>query len=325
MGSYTRHRHGRGFTYRMKGGGTLRDKKVRRWIEGLMIPPGWRNVVIEGDIHKKVLATGRDQAGRKQYIYNLKYRQKKEREKFERMVRFGRQLPNLRQVLSKHLQDDALTKRKVLACMVSLIDRGHFRPGNPHYTEKNNTFGLQTLRSKHLKIEGSRLIFDYIGKSGKRQIRTVEDQMLAEVVAELDDLQGYEIFKYLDGTEKKNLSCGDLNLYIKGIMGEDFSAKDFRTWAGTVLAVKALAQLHQEPCEKHRPQEKKSGCHLVSAIKRTAKQLGNTPSVARSHYIDPRVISSFEKGKLLKALKRMPRTPDELATEEERVVLQLLG
>ena len=190
---YIRKRWGQGFTYQTEDGETLADGKLRERLSSLPIPPAWTEVEINEDPEADLLATGRDQAGRKQYLYSEKYRERREQEKFRRIVGFGERLETMRRVTGQHLIREELDRKKVLACMVRLLDLAYFRPGNPHYTKQNETYGLTTMRSRHLSIEGDELHFHYRGKSGVEQDRQVVDQRLARVVAELDEVPGYRI------------------------------------------------------------------------------------------------------------------------------------
>ena len=289
---YIRQRWGRGFTYRDQSGRVIQDPELRDWFQSLVIPPAWTEVEISEDQEAHLLVTGRDEAGRKQYLYHPDYRRQKESEKFDRIIKFAENLETMRRATGQHLRHRNLTREKVLACMVRLIDLAYFRPGDPRYAKENDTYGLTTMRSRHLTIEGEQLIFRYRGKSGIEQERHVENKRLARVVAELDELPGYEIFKYFneDG-ERVQLRSQDLNAYIREIMGEEFTAKDFRTWAGTLIAATALDELGlaEDP--------KAAKFKVREAVERVAKTLGNTPTVARSSYIDPRVIDHYLDGR----------------------------
>lgn len=315
-----RHKHGKGFTYRWLDGTTLKDKAKRKFIEELMIPPAWRDVEIQSDTNAKVYATGRDAAGRKQYIYNPAYTKVREKKKFARIVRFGRQLETMRRTTGQHMREMAMTKQKVLACMVRLIDSAYFRPGNDQYSQENETYGLTTMRTKHLQIDDDKLVFEYVGKSSKDQKRIVEDERLAKIVSELDDMPGYEIFQYYEDGEKNSISSRDLNAYIKEIMGEDFSAKDFRTWAGTVVAAVALDELGLTE------DEKQAKGNIVQAVRKVANILGNTESVARANYIDPKILETYTEGRTISYFKNQIQFLDEeaLSSVEERAVLKLL-
>ncbi|WP_353160076.1 DNA topoisomerase IB [Salinisphaera shabanensis] len=318
----TRHRWGKGFTYRYANGRTLRDKKRRRWIESLAVPPAWQEVEITLDEDAHVHAIGRDAAGRKQYIYNAAWRQRREQAKYDRILAFAEQLSTMRRATGQHLTHETMTREKVLACMVRLIDSAYFRPGSESYSRENDSYGLTTMRSKHLTIEGDELIFDYDGKSGQRQHRVVEDERLARVVAELDDQPGYEIFKYYDDNgDKVYVDSADLNDYIHEVMGEGYSAKDFRTWAGTSLAALALDEIG--PGDDEKISEK----NIRDAVDRVAERLGNTPSIARSSYIDPRVIETYLDGRTLshfQALIEAELEEGDLTGPEERAVMKML-
>ncbi|MGQ7243466.1 DNA topoisomerase IB [Salinicola sp. V024] len=319
----TRHRCGKGFTYRTPSGKTLNDKAWRGWIQSLAIPPAWDEVEIVLDKHHHIHATGRDSAGRKQYVYNAEWREKREVLKFDRIVEFALRLTPMRRVTGQHLTLEGMPRQKVLACMVRLIDSAYFRPGSERYREENESYGLTTMRSKHLTIDGDELIFDYQGKSGQHQHRVVEDQRLARIVGELDDIPGYEIFKYFDDDGRKvRVDSHDLNDYIHEVMGERFSAKDFRTWAGTSIAALALEELG--PGEN----DKMSQSNVRQAVERVAKTLGNTPSIAKASYIDPRIVESYLDGRTLDHFRKLVETEleadDKLTGPDERAILRLL-
>ncbi|WP_447926726.1 DNA topoisomerase IB [Vreelandella sp. EE27] len=318
----TRQRSGKGFTYRTEDGETLKDTQWREWIKSLAIPPAWRDVEITLDKRHHIYATGRDDAGRKQYVYNPKWREKREAKKFDRMIAFAQKLTPMRRVTGQHLRQKGLPREKVLACMVRLIDSAYFRPGSERYRQQNDSYGLTTMRSKHLTIDGDELIFDYRGKSGQDQHRVVEDARLASVVAELDDTPGYEIFKYFDENGNKvRVDSQDLNDYIHEVMGEAFSAKDFRTWAGTSIAALALEELGFDDDEKI------SEKNVRQAVEKVAKSLGNTPSIAKASYIDPRVVESYLDGQTLENFRQLVDVKlenDDLTGPDERAVLELL-
>ncbi|WNL43087.1 DNA topoisomerase IB [Halomonas sp. PAMB 3264] len=318
----TRKRSGKGFTYKTEDGETLKDQTWRDWIKSLAIPPAWRDVEITLDTRHHIYATGRDDAGRKQYVYNPKWREKREALKFDRMIAFAQKLTPMRRVTGQHMLQEGLPREKVLACMVRLIDSAYFRPGSERYRQQNDSYGLTTMRSKHLTIDGDELIFDYRGKSGQDQHRVVEDARLASVVAELDETPGYEIFKYFDDEgHKVRVDSADLNDYIHEVMGEQFSAKDFRTWAGTSIAALALEELGVDE------DEKVSEKNVREAVERVAKSLGNTPSIARASYIDPRVVESYLDGQTLENFRQLVEVElehEDLTGPDERAVLELL-
>ena len=319
---YHRKPHGRGFTYTNGDGRTVRDQTLRRWFAGLVIPPAWTDVEISGERSADLLVTGRDAAGRKQYIYNPEFRQRQEAEKFDRIVRFAENLETMRRVTGQHLLRRRLDREKVLACMVRLLDLAYFRPGSPSYVEQNDSYGLTTMRSRHLTIEGDDLIFSYRGKSGQDQERHVRDKRLAKVVAELDELPGYEIFKYIDEDgQRVQVRSQDLNAYIREVMGEEFSAKDFRTWAGTLIAAIALNELGlaEDTTSADR--------NVRQAVEKVAKSLGNTPTVARASYIDPRIIAHYLDGRTTsffqKQIERQLKKAKALSLEEIGVLYLL--
>ncbi|MES1930309.1 DNA topoisomerase [Salinisphaera dokdonensis CL-ES53] len=318
----TRHRCGKGFTYRLPSGETLRDKQQRAWIKALAVPPAWQDVEISLDPSARVHATGRDAAGRKQYVYNSDWREAREQAKFDRILAFAGQLSTMRRATGQHLRRKTMCREKVLACMVRLIDGAYFRPGSERYARENDAYGLTTMRSKHLTIEDDALIFDYNGKSGQSQHRVVEDRRLARIVAELDDQPGYEIFKYYDDDgDRVDVDSRDLNDYIQEIMGEAYSAKDFRTWAGTSLAALALDELG--PDDDDQISEK----NVREVVERVAERLGNTPSIARASYIDPRVIESYLDGRTLShfhTLIEAELEEGDLTGRQERAVMKLL-
>ena len=319
---YIRKRWGQGFTYQTKDGETLADGRLRERLSSLPIPPAWTEVEINEDPEADLLATGRDQAGRKQYLYSEKYRERRQQEKFRRIVGFGERLETMRRVTGQHLIREELDRKKVLACMVRLLDLAYFRPGNPHYTKQNETYGLTTMRSRHLSIEGDELHFHYRGKSGVEQDRQVVDERLAQVVAELDEVPGYRIFKYFDEEGERHwVQSDDLNEYIRDVMGEDYSAKDFRTWAGTLIAALCLDELGATSLDDIAQKR------IRSAVEEVANRLGNTTAVARSSYIAPQVLQYYQEGittgYFTRQIERELENPEELSLEELGL-LQLL-
>jgi DNA topoisomerase I len=311
-----------GFKFQDGFGRPITDQETLDFINGLVIPPAWERVEINPLPGAKIHATGYDAAGRKQYIYSQKWREKRDKEKFDRILAFANALPMMRRITAQHLRHRKLDREKVLACMTRLIDMAYFRVGNERYAKENHTFGLSTMRSRHLKIEGDKLIFHFVGKSHKEHIQEIENHALAKIVRELDHLPGYEIFKYYnDDGELVDVTSEDLNNYIKEIMGYDFSAKDFRTWAGTLIAAVALAECGTD-CTK--TQAKKN---IKDAIEKVSQLLGNTPAIAKASYIDPRVIEHYLDGQTIQSyLGRIDRTmkEEDLLGAAEVSVLKLL-
>ncbi|MFB9053847.1 DNA topoisomerase IB [Formosa undariae] len=321
---YYRKKHGKGFRYVDASNITVKDKELKSWFKSLVIPPAWREVEIDSKKNAKILVTGRDDKERKQYIYNPKFREKQNQEKFDRILKFADKLEHMRRVTGQHLRKRKLAKEKVLACMVRLLEAAYFRPGSDRYSKENHSYGLTTMRSKHLQIEGDELIFSYIGKSGKEQERHIVDKRLAKIVQDIDDLPGYEIFKFIDedGT-KQDVKSDHLNAYIREVMGEEFSAKDFRTWAGTVIAAIALDEIGYSQKRDQKELDK----NIREAVIKVSERLGNTPSVARSSYIDPRVIDEYIDGKTInyfqKEISRLLKLNENLSREEIGVLCLL--
>lgn len=316
-----RKRHGKGFTYRYPSGNTVRNKKIRNWVAGLVIPPAWTDVQINLDKNAKIHATGRDAKDRKQYIYNESWRESNEQAKFERILRFGDALENMRRVTGQHLKHRPIDSNVVLACMTRMMDEAFFRPGNTRYTDSNQSYGLTTLRNKHLQLDDDGAEFTYMGKSGKQQYRKVTNESVCEVLAELETMTGYELFDVtLADGQRSKFTAADLNEYIADVMGEDFSAKDFRTWAGTVLMAVALDQCGASS------NAKECNTNVVKAVKQVASKLGNTPAVCRTSYVHPRVILQYESGRTLAYFKRqLKQLKQQNLSQDESATLQLLA
>lgn len=321
---YFRQKHGTGFTYKDSKGNTVKDKKLKEYFKSLVIPPAWTEVEISKSKRADILVTGRDDKDRKQYIYNPKFREKKEKEKFDRIVQFADQLEHMRRVTGQHMRKRNFPKEKVLACMVRLLEAAYFRPGSDRYAKENNSYGLTTLRSKHLDIDGDTIHFNYTGKSGKEQNREIVDKKLAKIIQGIDDLPGYEIFKFIDEDGlKHDVKSEHLNEYIREVMGDEYSAKDFRTWAGTVIAAIALDEIGA-PKEKD---QKTLDKNIREAVVKVSERLGNTPAIARSSYIDPRVIEEYTDGKTIKyfqkEIKRLLKQKENLSEQEIGVLCML--
>ncbi len=321
---YYRKKHGKGFRYVDSSNLTINDKVLKEWFKSLVIPPAWTDVEIDSKKGAKILATGRDDKNRKQYIYNPKFQLKRAQEKFDRILNFADQLEHMRRVTGQHLRKRTLNREKVLACMVRLLEAAYFRPGSDYYSKENSSYGLTTMRSKHLKIEGDELIFHYIGKSGKEQERHIVDKKLARIVQEIDDLPGYEIFKFIDEEGKRqDVKSDHLNQYIREVMGDDFSAKDFRTWAGTVIAAIALDEIGALTEKDQKAMDK----NIHDAVVKVSERLGNTPAVAKSSYIDPRIIEEYTDGKTLnyfqKEVERLLKRSENLSRDEIGVLCLL--
>ena len=292
----TRVRRGRGFAFRDARGKPVRDADTLERLRGLAIPSAWTKVWICNDARGHLQATGRDAKGRKQYRYHPRWSETRNADKFDRLLEFGLALPALRVQIEADLSRAGLPREKVVAAVVSLLETTGIRVGNAEYARANDSFGLTTLRDRHVDVNGATIAFHFRGKSGKLIDVDWRDRRLARIVRRCQELPGQELFQYIDDSEAQCvLSSTDVNDYLRAAMGEDFSAKDFRTWTGTVAAATALRRLHEE-----HPQRLQG--NLVAAVKEVACQLVNTPAVCRRHYIHPDLIAAYESGELFRDL-----------------------
>src|ERR1700742_4879657 len=295
---YRRKRTGTSFTYYDKDGKRITDQLVIRRIKSIGIPPAYEFVWICPSPNGHIQATGIDARGRKQYRYHPKWRELRDQNKYEHVMQFAAALPALRDRVAADMKRDGLPREKVLATIVSLLERTLIRVGNAEYAEKNKSYGLTTMRRKHVEIGRGVLSFDFTGKSGKQWRLKVEDKRIAAIVRRCAEIPGHELFKYLDDDgQPRTVDSGDVNAYIKDITGEDFSAKDFRTWAGTGLAAFALAEF------KKYDSEDEAKRNVVAAIEDVSKQLGNTPAVCRKCYVHPEVLNAYMSGDLVKMIE----------------------
>ena len=319
----TRKKAGKSFHY-FHDDDKITDTSVIDRINKLAIPPAWSKVEIADSARLKIQAKGYDAAGRLQSIYSPSFRIKQDAQKFERILRFADALPALRRQVNKDLDRRKLSKDKVLACIVKLIDDEFFRVGNEQYAKDHSSYGITTLRSKHATITNTTVTFDFIGKSGQSHVKKIKDPKIARIIKQLDEMPGYEIFRYIDESSKvHDLHSKDVNEYIKRYAGDDFTAKDFRTWGGTLLATSALLAAELGENESKTARQKR----ITGVVKQVAKRLGNTPTIAKSSYIDPRVFTSLEDpdtfSKLQEAMSEM--RPKKYMTVEEQCVLKLLA
>lgn len=286
----TRLSHDGGCTYQCDGR-TITDPAELDRLAALAIPPAWTDVEISGSGSAKILARGKDSVGRTQAIYGPAFRRRQARRKFNRMLRFGKRLPTIRARIDADLSSRSLNRRRIAACVVHLIDLQLFRVGNTEYAERNGSFGITTLREGHVDITSTMVDFNFVGKSGKEQHQRVRERRTARLLARLTDLPGPEVFRYLDDESGlHSIRSNDINSYIKRNMGREFSAKDFRTWGGTVTVVAALCDA--DPQELATPAGRARV--LREAVKVAAERLGNTVQVTKSSYIDPRVFRLAE-------------------------------
>ena len=286
-------RRGRGFAYVDVGGQPVRDPEVLARIRGLVIPPAWRDVWICPIPNGHLQAVGTDAAGRRQYLYHQAWRTRRDQEKFDHMLEFARALPGLRERVAADLAEEGLTRERVLACATRLLDRGFFRMGSEGYAEQNQTYGLATIHQRHVRLDGDVIAFDYVTKGGKRRLQSVLDPAAREVVAALLRRRGGgpELLAFRRGRAWVDVRSEDVNAYVKEQTGGDFTAKDFRTWAATVLAAVALASSF--PVARSRTARTRA---VRRAVQEVAQYLGNTPAVCRASYIDPRLFDRYRSG-----------------------------
>jgi DNA topoisomerase I len=290
----TRKGRGRGFEYFLSSGEKVTDPEILQRIRDLAIPPAWQDVWICPHPNGHLQAVGTDDAGRRQYRYHDLWRERRDLEKFDEMLGFARRLPEMREVLTTQLAStDELTRDRVLACALRLLDHGFFRIGTEEYTETNESYGLATMLKDHVTLLDGAVEFDYTGKSGKRRIQQIGDPEVFEVVGKLKRRRtgGEELLAYRDGDAWVDVTSRDINEHVKQIVGEEYSAKDFRTWNATVIAAVALAVSGRASTSDTARKRAK-----VRAVKEVAHYLGNTPAVARNSYIDPRIFDRFEDG-----------------------------
>ncbi|PRY11939.1 DNA topoisomerase-1 [Pontibacter ummariensis] len=318
---YSRKGAGRGFYYVDEHGERLTNEKVLERLKALVIPPAWTDVWISKSPKGHLQATGRDTKGRKQYIYHPDWQKARNLTKFGRMIEFGKALPQLREQIEEDIRSRKLDRRKVTALVLSLMDNALIRVGNRHYAKANKSYGLTTLRDKHVKIEGSKIKFTFKGKKGVEQEIDMKDRRLAQLVKKCKDIPGYDLFQYYDEEgERQTLESGDVNEYLREVTEHDFTAKDFRTWGGTVRMVECLEDVLEE--EPDLDKEKS----IKRAVKDVARGLGNTPSVCSKYYIHPEVVNLFREDRLLRYLKKHDAdtaASDHLSPTEELVLKML--
>jgi DNA topoisomerase I len=286
-----------GFDYRRPDGALVRDIATLKRIRALAIPPAWKEVWICRDPNGHLQATGRDQRGRKQYRYHARWREVRDDAKYGKLLIFARVLPLIRARVEEDLKRSGLPRERVLAAVVRVMELTLFRVGNNEYARKNKSFGLTTLRDRHARIDGGHVHLSFRGKSGNRYESDINDRRLARIVKGCRDLPGYELFQYLDDDGNQHaVGSEEVNSYLREITGEDITAKDFRTWAGTQLAAEALRAFRNLDSEGKR---KKA---IVRAVEKVARHLGNTPAICRRCYIHPAIFDGYVDGTLLEAL-----------------------
>jgi DNA topoisomerase-1 len=291
----TRRRHGRRlFAYHHPGGDEVRDERTLNRIRALAIPPAWSEVWICRSARGHIQATGRDARGRKQYRYHPEFTRVRDEAKFDKLLAFGLALPRIRRTIARHMREKGLGRRKVLATVTYLLDNTLVRVGNPEYARDNKSYGLSTLQDRHVSFSGNELLFRFRGKTGKEWKLKLHDRRVGRIVRSCQELPGQHLFQYEDGEGVvRKVSSSDVNEYIRSIAGPEVSAKDFRTWGGTVLAVTALRAC--EPAERETAATRK----IRGAVAEVAARLGNTLAICRKCYVHPEVFEAYRDGTLV--------------------------
>jgi DNA topoisomerase I len=317
-----RKRVGAGWAYYAPNGALIKDPSLRKRLNALAIPPAWTQVWICPDPNGHIQATARDARGRKQYRYHPEYREARDRSKFRRMLEFSEVLPHLRECIERDLSAESLSRRQLLATVVSLLDKTLIRVGNDEYARENRSYGLTTLRRRHVSVDGAMLRFSFRGKSGVAHTVAVADPRLARIVQRCRELPGEELFQYLDGKGRRQLvSSDDINAYLREITGRDITAKDFRTWGGTMLAAVELRRVG--PAASRREADR----NIVAAIDAVAARLGNTRAVCRKYYVYPALLHAYLMGETVPEAPPMQRGRRERGAalrRDEVLVLQFL-
>ena len=316
---YTRRANNGEFEYLDTEGKTIGDEQRLLRIKRLAIPPAWTDVWICPSPSGHIQATGRDARGRKQYRYHDRWRELRDENKFDRLAAFAKALPNIRRRIAKDLKLPGLPRRKVLATVVRLLERTFIRIGNEEYARENKSFGLTTMQDRHVTVKGDRLRFRFRGKSGRAHEVDMTDRRIAKIVSKCQDLPGQDLFQYIDDGEVRDAASQDVNDYLREITNENFTAKDFRTWAGTVLAAIALnAQGEFET-------KKQAKANVKTAVCAVAQLLGNTPAICRKCYVHPAIVEAYLSGRQIAGLGEVIKTPDNINLRAvEAAVLKFL-
>jgi DNA topoisomerase I len=315
-----RQRRGNGFVYINSAGHAVRDAHTLARIRSLVIPPAWQAVWICSDPRGHIQAVGRDKRGRKQYRYHPEWRKVRNESKYDRLIDFAKALPKIRRQVRRDMRKPGLPREKVLGALVQLLETTHIRVGNEEYAKTNHSYGLTTMRNQHVDVKGPVVHFDFRGKSGVEHAIDLRDRKLARIIKECQHLPGQELFQFVDEDGKRHsIGSEDVNAYLQLATEDNFTAKDFRTWAGTVLAAMALRDLGRFNSKN------KAKKNVVAAIKSVAKRLGNTSAVCRKCYIHPVILDTYLNGKLLQLLNhhrgnKIKITPQTLRAEEHGIM-----
>jgi DNA topoisomerase I len=315
-------RRGRGFSFEDASGETITDEETLERIRALAIPPAWREVWVCPDPFGHIQATGYDEAGRKQYLYHSRWQQRQAERKFELVREFAAKLPRLRRAVTADLRRQGMPRERALACAVRLLDLGFFRVGGEVYAEENESFGLATVRREHVTIQPGEVVFDFPAKSGQRRIQSIRDAAARRALEAMYRRRSgpEDLLAYRQGSEWRDVRSDDINDYIKERIGPEFSAKDFRTWHGTVLAAVALSG---EPAPPRSDRAAKRA--IAGAVKEVSEALGNTPAVCRASYIDPRVLDRYRDGVTINSpASRNGHLSNKLRHQIEREVIKLV-
>jgi DNA topoisomerase-1 len=319
----TRKRVGTGWAYYLPSGNRITDALVRKRLNSLAIPPAWTEVWICPDADGHIQATARDARGRKQYRYHAQYREARDQSKFRRMLEFSEALPILRERLERDLRAADLTRRQLLATVVCFLDKTLIRVGNDEYVRENRSYGLTTLRRRHVQVDGSMVRFSFRGKSGIEHSIAIADSRLAHIVQRCQDLPGQELFQYRDAAGKRqSISSDDVNIYLRELSGRDITAKDFRTWGGTMLAAVELRRMG--PAASRSEADR----NIIAAVDAVAERLGNTRAVCRKYYVHPALLRAYLMGRVVPtpppARRNRHRRPGAALRADEVLLLQFL-
>lgn len=317
---YKRKKWGRGFTYLDLDGKIIDDPELREWIESITIPPAWTDVWISPYINGHILATGRDDKGRKQYRYHPDWVEIQSQKKFDHLQDFGKALPEIRRVTDQHLREHRISRERVLSAVVRLLENTLIRVGNDEYALNNDSYGLTTLTDDHVEISGTTISFEFIGKSGKEHSITLRDKRLARIVKHCQDIPGYALFQYIDeSNEPQIIDSADVNAFLQEITGKSFTAKVFRTWGGSILAIKYLCEVGMDVDKEIARRD---------CVTYVADTLGNTKAVCRDYYIHPLIFEAHLNGTLQEVYRETKKSKHRskyMLNPEEETLVKLIA